>query len=188
MAEDRNVIDEDIVRQVLLGDVDLFRIIVERYQKKVFNIGMMFLKNPDDASDFTQEVFLRAYNRLDSFRGSSRFVYWLTRVAYNHGINSVKGARNAESLVESTLAGDERTPEEGHMRKEVFSSLNRAVNELPENYRVCVDLYFFYGMTYPEISRTTGFPVNTVKSHVFRAKQVLRDSLRGTVAEEYHEM
>jgi len=188
MDSRKNEDDEDIVGKVIRGDADLFGELVDRYQRKIFNIGMMFFRNHDDASDFTQEVFLRAYNSLGSFRGKSRFVFWLTRVAYNHGINAVKGKRTAESLAESALPWEGATPEETHLKEEVRRALRKAVGELPKNYRVCVDLYFFYGLCYAEISEITGFPLNTIKSHVFRAKQILRDSLQGTIAEEYHEM
>lgn len=188
MLNESQVSDEEIIGRVLQGDVDLFGEIVRRYQKKVFNIGMMFFKNHDDASDFTQEALLRAYNNLKSFHGRSRFVYWLTKVAYNYAINSVKGERRAESLAEYSLKSDGITPEESLMRDETGLAIRRAVEELPEKYRVCVDFYFFYSLTYPEISGITGFPVNTVKSHMFRAKQVLRDALQGTIAEEYNEV
>ncbi|HPA71832.1 MAG: sigma-70 family RNA polymerase sigma factor [Spirochaetes bacterium] len=183
-----NTEDEDIVGRIIRGETELFAELVGRYQKKVFNIGMMFFRNHDDASDFAQEVFLRAYNSLASFQGRSRFVYWLTKVAYNHGINAVKGSRSAESLVEHSLQCEGATPEEAHLREEVARALRKAVMELPEHYRVCVDFHFFYGLTHAEISGITGFPVNTVKSHVFRAKQMLRDALHGTIAEDYHEM
>lgn len=188
MDSRKNVEDEDLVGRIIRGETDLFGELVGRYQRKVFNIGMMFFKNRDDASDFTQEVFLRAYNSLGSYQGRSRFVYWLSRIAYNHGINAVKGSRSAESLVESSLQCEGATPEEAHLRGEMERALRKAVMELPEHYRVCVDFHFFYGLTHAEISEITGFPVNTVKSHVFRAKHILRDALQGTIAEDYHEL
>ncbi len=178
--------DEDIVLKVLRGDVDLYRIIVERYQKRIFSMGLMFHKNADDASDFTQEVFIRAFDRLGSFRGDAKFYYWLVRLAYNYGINAVKGKRPTESLAESWVCDSEESIEEAQEKDEVRKLLARAVAELPEKYRVCVDLYFFYQLSYGEISEVTGFPVNTIKSHVSRAKRMLRDALKGTIVEEYH--
>jgi RNA polymerase sigma-70 factor (ECF subfamily) len=69
-----------------------------------------------------------------------------------------------------------------------MEAISRALASLPEKYRICVDFFFFLGLSYGEIGDITGFPVNTIKSHVFRAKQMLRDALRGSAAEEYHEM
>jgi len=66
--------------------------------------------------------------------------------------------------------------------------LMRAVGALPERYRICVELYFFMGLTYGEIGRITGYPVNTIKSNVLRAKTMLRDELKGTIAEDYNEL
>lgn len=180
--------DEHIIRKVLEGDVDLFRLIVERHQKKIYNIGMRFYRNPDDAADFTQEVFLRAYNNLGTFKGLSKFYFWLMKVAYNHGINAVKAVSPEESSYEDFLPDSGASPEKAHLRGEIAKTLQKALRELPEKYRLCIEFYFFYNLTYLEISEITGYPVNTIKSHVFRAKQVLRDGLQGTIAEEYEDM
>ena len=75
-----------------------------------------------------------------------------------------------------------------HIKDETISLLRNAMNKLPEQYRICVDLYFYMGMKYAEIEGITGYPVNTIKSNVLRAKQILRDRLRGSIAEDYHEM
>ncbi len=179
--------DEQIVRQVLLGGIESFKTIVERYQKKVFAIGMRFFKNRDDSYDFTQEVFIRAYESLKTFAGRAPFPFWLTKIAYNHGINRVS-SKKTEPEVSVELPASDTTPETGQMRKEIRDLLLKAVNELPERYRICVDLYFFMGLTYGEISELTGFPVNTIKSNVLRAKNMLRDDLKGTIAEDYHEL
>jgi len=179
--------DEQIVRQVLLGGIESFKTIVERYQKKVFGIGMRFFKNRDDSYDFTQEVFIRAYESLKTFAGRAPFPFWLTKIAYNHGINRVS-SKKTEPEVSVELPASGTTPETGQMRNEIRNLLLKAVNELPERYRICVDLYFFMGLTYGEISELTGFPVNTIKSNVLRAKNMLRDELKGTIAEDYHEL
>ncbi|MBN2159064.1 MAG: sigma-70 family RNA polymerase sigma factor [Spirochaetes bacterium] len=179
--------DEQIVRQVLLGGIDSFRLIVERYQKKIFGIGMRFFKNRDDSYDFTQEVFIRAYESLKTYAGRAPFRFWLTRIAYNHGINRI-GSKRIEPDVPEELPSGGSTPETGHVREEIRRVLLKAINDLPERYRICVDFYFFLGLTYGEISEITGYPVNTIKSNVLRAKNMLRGELRGTIAEDYHEL
>jgi RNA polymerase sigma-70 factor, ECF subfamily len=179
--------DEQIVRQVLLGGIESFKIIVERYQKKIFGIGMRFFKNRDDSYDFVQEVFIRAFESLKSYAGRAPFRFWLTKIAYNHGINRI-GAKRIEPEVPEEIPADDTTPETGHLRGEIREVLLGAINELPDRYRICVDLYFFMGFTYHEISDITGYPVNTIKSNVLRAKTMLRDELKGTIAEDYHEL
>lgn len=180
--------DEKIVREILKGEPELFREIVTRHQGRIFAVGMRFCKNREDARDFVQEVFLRAYGNLDSFRGESRFASWLAKIAYNHGINTVKGRKEYESLVEEYAGEGRPGPDAALARKEISLALKKAIGELPDRYRLCLDLYFFFGLTHLEIRELTGFPLNTIKSHVFRAKQMLRDALRGTIAEEYHEL
>jgi RNA polymerase sigma-70 factor (ECF subfamily) len=179
--------DEQIVKQVLTGGIESFKIIVERYQKKIFGIGMRFFKNRDDSYDFVQEVFIRAYESLKSYAGRAPFRFWLTKIAYNHGINRV-GAKRTEPEVPEEIPNGDTTPETGHLRDEIRELLLEAINELPDRYRICVDLYFFMGLTYNEISEITGYPVNTIKSNVLRAKTMLRDELKGTIAEDYHEL
>jgi RNA polymerase sigma-70 factor (ECF subfamily) len=186
--EEYKYVDEYIIKKVQQGNVGLFEEVVKKYQRRIFGMGMMFFRNPDDASDYVQEVFIKTFNNIQTYRGQSKFYYWLIRVAYNHGINMVKGMKRAESLVDTLVVDWDLSPEESQMKKDIYSALQRAVDDLPEKYRICIDLYFFYGCPYHEITAMTGFPVNTVKSHVFRAKQLLRDALKGSVAEEYHEM
>lgn len=179
--------DEQIIKEVLKGDVDGFRLVVDRYQSKIFSIGMRFFKNEEDSRDFVQDVFVKAYHQMKSFRGLAPFRFWLTRIAYNHGINMVKTRKEERSFSEDSLS-THQTPEVCYLREEIRDVLLIAINQLPEEYRICLDFYFFWGLTYSQIHEITGFPINTIKSHVFRAKQVLRDALRGTIVEDYHEM
>lgn len=186
---EKNFSDEYIVRQVQKGDFELYSLIVERYQDKIFSIGMRFFYDRDDSDDFTQEVFLKAFKKIDSFREIALFKYWLVKLAYNHAINTKK-SRHADGVdinCENIQSGYE-LPETNHIYGEIKQVLTEEINRLPERYRICIDFYFFLGLKYNEISRITGYPVNTIKSDVLRAKNILRQKLKGTIAEEYHEM
>ncbi len=183
-----SISDEQIVRNVVNGNTEEFRILVERYQSRIYSIGMRFFRNIEDALDFTQDVFIRAFSNLKTFKRRSPFRYWLTRIAYNLGI-SMKKSRKVESVSESsTIISDEAPPDLAHEKDEVKKTLLQEIEKLPEKYRICLDFYFFMGLSYKEICSITGYPVNTIKSHVLRAKIILRDSLRGTIAEEYSGM
>jgi len=174
--------DELVVQQVLSGQKDLFRLLVRRYERQVRGMGMGFFRNGDDAGDFSQEVFLKAYRNLAGFEGRSRFSTWLYKVAYNTALNGVNRRREYLSLAEGTdepEACESESPEYLLVRKAAREAVREAVRELPERFRVCVDLYFFYERSYQEIEAITGFPVNTIKSHVFRAKKLLRGHLEG---------
>ncbi len=186
---DKSVSDEYLVRHVQKGDVEYYSLLVERYQDKIFSIGMRFFYDRDDSADFTQEVFLRAFRKIDSCRETSGFRYWLMKLAYNHAINMKKAGsreRMTQGLEDHESGYD--LPEEGHIYGEIKRVLSDEINRLPERYRICIDFYFFMGLKYNQISEITGYPVNTIKSDVLRAKNILRQRLKGTIAEEYDEM
>ncbi len=179
--------DEQIVKQVLFGGIEGFKTIVDRYQRKIYGIGMRFFNNREDSLDFTQEVFIRAFESLRSYAGRAPFRFWLTKIAYNHGINRA-GSKRMEPEIAGEIPGGEESPETRHLMDEIRDTLMAAVSRLPKRYRICVDFYFFMGLTYGEIREITGFPVNTIKSNVLRAKIILRGELRGTIAEDYYEL
>ena len=164
-----------LVEQILSGEKELFRLLIQRYQQKVHAMGISFFRNEEDAADFTQDVFILCYRRLASFRGDSRFSTWLYRIAYNTAVNGINRRKEYHSLAEEPVSED--NPEQQTLRLAAAEAVRLAVEELPEKYRICVDLYFFYDCTIKEIEVITGFPENTVKSHVFRAKKLLREKL-----------
>lgn len=172
--------DHLIVSQVVSGQKDLFRLLVRQYEKPVYGMGLSFFRNTEDASDFTQEVFLKAYRNLSHFEGRSRFSTWLYKIAYNTAINEVNRRKEYYSLAEedeNKLVNNTETPEKLALRSAAREAVQAAIKELPERFRICVDLFFFYDRSYQEIEVITGFPVNTIKSHVFRAKIILRKKL-----------
>jgi RNA polymerase sigma-70 factor (ECF subfamily) len=169
--------DEIIAARVVAGQKERFRHLVKRHEKAVYGMGMSFMRNREDAADFTQEVFLKAYRNLSGFEGRSRFSTWLYRIAYNTAINNVTRRKEFMSLAGEEQAVDGDSPERSLLRAAAREAVLAAVRELPERYRICVDLFFFYDRSYQEIEVITEFPVNTIKSHVFRAKKLLRDKL-----------
>jgi RNA polymerase sigma-70 factor (ECF subfamily) len=173
--------DQLIVSQIVAGQKDLFRLLVRQHEKAVYGMGLNFFRNPQDASDFTQEVFLKAYRSLSGFEGRSRFSTWLYKIAYNTAINEVNRRKEYHSLAEEdadkfVISGD--TPERAVLRNAAKEAVQAAIKELPQRFRVCVDLFFFYDRSFREIEAITGIPVNTIKSHVFRAKILLREKLK----------
>jgi len=186
---DKNFSDEYIIGQVQKGDFELYSLIVERYEDKIFSIGMRFFYDRDESADFTQDVFLKAFDKIDKFREIGLFKYWLVKLAYNYAINMKKSRHNDGTDFNcEEIRSDYELPEKSHIFSEIKQVLVEEINRLPERYRVCIDFYFFLGLKYNEISEITGYPVNTIKSDVLRAKNILRQKLKGTIAEEYYEM
>ena len=169
--------DRVILEQILSGQKELFRLLVQRYEQQIFGMGMSFFRNKEDASDFTQEVFLKIYRSLSRFEGRSRFSTWVYKIAYNTAVNSIKRSKEYLSLSENDTIPDGDTPERGMLRKVLREAVLDGIDGLPERYRICVDLFFFYDRSLKEIEAITGDPVNTIKSHVFRAKKLLRKKL-----------
>ncbi|MCR4627542.1 MAG: sigma-70 family RNA polymerase sigma factor [Treponema sp.] len=167
-----------LIKETLKGDSRAFAMLMSLYKKRVEMLGMSFFKNHSDTEDFVQEVFLRAYTKLSTYKGNSLFSTWITRVAYNIAINSVNRRKDYVALTEENSPPDsDLTPEEKQIQKATFEAVHAAIEELPERFAICLDLYFFYDIPYQEISEITEIPVNTIKSHIFRAKQLLRDKL-----------
>ena len=182
MNSDEQYSDELIVDQIIAGQKDLFRLLVRKYERPIYGMGLGFFRNIEDASDFTQEVFLKMYRSLSRFERRSRFSTWVYKIAYNTAINGVNRRKEYQSLAESELEimpGDDDTPERALIRNAAKEAVLESLKELPERYRICIDMFFFYDLTYQEIEVITGFPVNTIKSHVFRAKKLLKEKLEG---------
>jgi RNA polymerase sigma-70 factor (ECF subfamily) len=170
--------DEGLVRQFLEGNTSAFQDLVRIYQRRISALGMGFFKNLSDTEDFVQDVFAKLYSKLSTFRGESRFSTWCTRLAYNTAINSLNRRKEYESISsEEVLPSVDLGPEERHLQKVTVESLRKVMKELPEHYALAVDLYFFHDLPYKEISAVMALPVNTIKSHIFRAKKILRDKL-----------
>jgi RNA polymerase sigma-70 factor (ECF subfamily) len=175
----QNHSDNALVSRVLRGETEAFRAIVERHQTRIFFLGLKFLHNRHDAEDFAQEVFLRAFEKLATFQGKVPFSAWLYRIGYNAAVNRYH-ARRRQSLALRRISDPTDSapgPEAGLLRSELLEKARKILKRIPETYKVIIKLHFFEGLSYAEISKRMSIPVNTIKSHVFRAKQLIRQRL-----------
>jgi RNA polymerase sigma-70 factor (ECF subfamily) len=173
--------DSEIIERVLDGDSNAFAHLVRRYQRRMLRLGYGFFKDSAAAQDFAQDVFVKAFTGLAGFKGRSSFSTWLTRIAYNTGINTKRRTGRFEPLDVEPVDLQALSPEDAHLRKEAAEALRRAVAGLPEKYAICLELFFGGGLKYEEISQVTGYPVNTIKSHVHRARRDLRQALEQAI-------
>lgn len=170
--------DQFLIKSILNGNKNLFALLMKFYKQKVYSLGMSFFKNEHDTEDFVQDVFIKAYTKLDTFQNKSLFSTWLLRIAYTTALNSVNRRKEYLPITdENNIVAAEETPEEKELRRITQLAIREAISELPEKYAVCLDMYFSYDIPYAEISEITGFPLNTIKSHIFRAKQILKKKL-----------
>ncbi len=175
----KKIHDHSLVKATLRGDSNAFAKLVSLYSGRVRALGLSFFKNETDADDFVQDVFIKAYTALSSFRFESQFSTWLIRIAYNIAINAINRRKQCLSLAEESEILDPSVgTEDTVVRKITAEAIRAELKNIPEQYAICLDMYFFYDMSYVEISEVIDIPVNTIKSHVFRAKKLLRERLK----------
>lgn len=182
--------DAELVRQTLCGNTTAYNGLVQRYQRQVYNLAYRMLGNAEDSGDLVQETFLRAYGALASFRQDASFLTWLYKIASNLCIDQLRSrkAKGALSLDVELEEGREPAadsyatgPEQTVVREAVQDIVQRAIYNLPEKYRVVVVMRHLQDMSVDEIARALDLPTGTVKTHLFRAREMLRDRLRGVL-------
>ena len=171
--------DDDVVcvARCLQGDSSAFEPIVRRYQRVLFSLARRMLGNHEDAMDATQNVFVRAYQRLDTFDPDRRFFSWIYRIAVNECLNARRSRRPDETLADAP-ADEADSPLEAVAALERSASIDAALVNLSEEHRLVVVLRHFADLSYTEISEAIGVPEKTVKSRLFDARQRLGLLLR----------
>jgi RNA polymerase sigma-70 factor (ECF subfamily) len=173
--------DAALVKRSREGDMSAFEALIARHKARVCRTLYLLLANPDDVEDAAQEVFIRVFRHLSTFRGESEFSTWLHRIALNTLRNWMRTHRQTISL--EALTGD-RYPDMGHetVEKQVLSieesmEVRRALAALPEHYRETIVLRHFHDLSYEEIAQIQGVPLGTVRSRIAKGRQILLDKL-----------
>lgn len=172
--------DEAIVERVCGGETAEFAILVDRYQRQILALGYRFFRRREEAEDFAQEVFLQAFRRLSTFRATGRFYSWLMRIAYTWGTRVLRRRTDYETLGERPVSDPAPGPDEAFDRAESRRLVVDAIRTLPRRYADCIGLYYFFELSYQEVSDVTGLALNTVRSHLRRAKLLLAERLDDT--------
>ena len=159
------------VARCLKGDASAFEPLVNRYQRVLFTVALRLLGNADDARDATQNAFVRAYERLDSFDPSRRFFSWIYRIAVNESLNLRRSRRDHEPLPVTLEANGRAT--DGIEARELSERVQAALMTLSPEHREVVVMRHFADLSYEEIAETLDIPAKTVKSRLFSARQRL---------------
>jgi RNA polymerase sigma-70 factor (ECF subfamily) len=176
--------DKKLVKRVQKGDKGAFDLLVLKYQHKIVNLVMRYVRDPELALDITQEAFIKAYRALPRFRGDSAFYTWMYRIAVNTAKNHLAAQRRRPLDVELDLQDPEQydlhaklretdTPEGVTLGRELKETVERAIAGLPEDLRTAIILRELEGMSYEEIAQTMECPVGTVRSRIFRARDAI---------------
>ena len=182
-----NQLSDAVLENALRGDVAAFEEVVAFHEKLVYNIAYRMLNNPEDASDITQESFIRLYKHIRSFESAGHIKSWLCRVAQNLCVDELRRRKGkpTKSLDETLefedssaslqFADDGPTPEETAILQEDLSHLERAIAKLPEEYRAMIVLRDLGGLSYQEVAEITELEMGTVKSRLSRARMRLKE-------------
>jgi len=193
-------VDEDLEFVTLCqrGDVDAFRPLVEKHQKKMLNIAYRMMGDYEAASEVVQDAFLQAYKTIRKFRGEARFSTWLCRIVINLSKNRIKQMktrleREGVSLDAPVETEDGQVPHdppaqepsalEEMERKEVQTAVQACIKALNDDYRAVLVLRDIQGLSYDEIGEILRIPGGTVKSRLFRARDALKEGLKKVLGE-----
>ena len=185
-SKDKDLI---LVRRAKRGDYKAFDLLVLKYQSRIIGISMKFVKDIHIAEDIAQESFIKAFKSLNSFREESAFYTWLYRIAANTSKNYLTSKKRKKEYSESEVFSSEDvnvdifdipggdSPEEilaaNNLREVIFESLSN----LPEDIRTAISLREFEGLSYVEISEVLDCPIGTVRSRIFRGREIIQDKI-----------
>jgi len=183
--------DKDLVlvRRAKRGDYKAFDLLVLKYQSRIAGLALTFVKDRHLAEDIAQESFIKAYKSLESFREESAFYTWLYRIAANTSKNYLTSKKRKKEYSESEILSSEEasvdifdipggdSPEEilaaNNLREMIFESLSN----LPEDIRTAISLREFEGLSYEEISEVLDCPIGTVRSRIFRGREIIQEKI-----------
>lgn len=195
MAEERQSnnegqqLDAELVKRVQNGDSAAFDLLVRKYQHRIAALIGRYIHDWSEVQDVAQDTFIRAYRAIGNFRGDAQFYTWLHRIAVNTAKNHLVAhnrrpptddidIEDAEHFDAGIRLRDSDTPERELMRQQLEQTVMRAVQALPEELRVAINLREVDGLSYEEIAERMGCPIGTVRSRIFRAREAIDRELR----------
>ncbi len=173
--------DKELIQEILLGNNNAFKTLVEKYQQQVFRVVMGFVHSKEDAEDVTQDIFIKVYQSLSSFKGKSEFSTWLYRVAVNMSLNFIN--RNKKNSILESLeklfhkSSDEKTPLEQMEDAERDKLIQEAIDSLPEKQKTAFVLSRYEELSQKKIASIMDTTEGAVEQLLQRAKANLQKKL-----------
>ena len=168
--------DKKLVKDCLKGSKKAFEILVDKYQKTIFNTVYRIIHNFDESEDITQRIFIKVYESLNLFNPKYKFFSWMYRITMNETLNYLNQKKRMDPLSEDLIT-QEKTPEETYNRLELSERVHKALLHIDPDYRMLIILKHFQDCSYKEIAFILNVPEKTVKSRLFTARQLLKDML-----------
>jgi RNA polymerase sigma-70 factor, ECF subfamily len=177
-----------LIERARTGDQDAFGVLVRLHQRQVYQLALRMLRDSEDATEAAQEVFLAAWQGLRGFRGDARFATWLYRIAYNYCLKAAEHRRRdatarAELAAESAHTHSPASALAARHAQDAEQAMREAIRgeiaNLPAKYRAALVLRHLQDLSYEEMAEVMRVPIGTVKTHLFRARALLRERLEG---------
>lgn len=171
--------DKAVVEMCLKGDTDAFKYLVAKYKKLVYSIAFRFLKDPYLAEDITQEVFFKAYRKLDMYDTSMKFSAWIGRITHNTCIDAIRKDKNySVAASEDPIIEDTgESADEIVVKKEKKQWLEEQIRQLKPGYKTPLLLFHQAGLSYEEIAKSMNVPLSIVKNRIYRARKMLKEKM-----------
>jgi RNA polymerase sigma-70 factor (ECF subfamily) len=185
LAQWQTAADEDIVKRVLAGETALYEILIRRYNQRLYRVARSILRNDTEAEDVMQEAYVRAYTHLGQFAGEAKFATWLTKIAVYEALARLRArgrtaeldSMNSDEGAMSTVTSNTRDPERQAYDRELRTVLERAIEGLPEIYRLVFVLRSVEGLSVAETAGCLDIAAEVVKTRLHRARAMLRKDL-----------
>ncbi|MGW8123485.1 RNA polymerase sigma factor [Roseivirga echinicomitans] len=178
--------DTEVIRRVLAGEKELFEILMRRYNQTLYRVIRSYITAEGDVEDAMQEAYLKAYEKLDQFRGSAAFSTWLVRIGMNEALQKIRKNKRVFFINDQTEASSQifqlsdqgqMNPEKNVIKHETRLMVEKSIDQLPEKYRVIFMLHQVEGMSNTEIAAALDLTESNVKVRLHRAKNMLKDQL-----------
>lgn len=175
--------DADLIAQIKCGNTNAFRFLVSKYQRLVWHMVLRMVRQQEDAEDMCQEVFIRVFRNIDSYRGDSKLSTWIGSIAYNTCIDHIrrKGKEKlqlTENMEDFAISlPSPQTPSELLQSSDLKRSVHLLVGQLPVHYRTVMTLFYLEEFSIQEIGDITSMQVGTIKSYLNRGRKLIRDAL-----------
>ncbi len=169
--------DDELIAAAIAGRAAAFGTLVERYERAVYHLAYRTLRDSEDAKDATQEAFFKAFRALRTFRPGAKFSTWILTIAYHASCDRLARRKRFSGDALPDRADPAAGPEVHAELADDARRLRAAIDALPEKYRTVITLYHLQNKQYEEIAQVLDLPMGTVKTHLFRAKELLRKAL-----------
>jgi RNA polymerase sigma-70 factor (ECF subfamily) len=186
--------DQYYINATIAGDVQAFAALVDRYKHMVYTLAMKIVKHTEEAEEISQDVFLKVFQVLNTFKGDSKFSTWLYKIAYYRSLDYIKKQKrqlntsSIDSEIEFHLPSIEGVLDQFEVQ-ERKQAIKRAIDKLPEADAVVITLHYFEELSLKEIAEVMNMEANTVKVRLFRSRKrlavILKNEIEPEILENY---